>query len=130
MSAQEIEMILARHLASYLAMPIFLVGPQGDLVYYNEPAEAILGSRFEETGAMPAMEWATAFKPFDEQRQPIAPEQLPLMIALKQKRPAHSAFWISGMDRVQRHIEVMAIPLVGQADRFIGALAMFWEVQP
>ncbi len=50
---QEIEMILARQLASYLVMPIFVVDPAGTLVFYNEPAEPILGRRFDETGAMP-----------------------------------------------------------------------------
>ena len=39
MPQQEIEMILVRQLASYLAMPIFIVDPQGTLVFYNEPAE-------------------------------------------------------------------------------------------
>jgi PAS domain-containing protein len=42
----EIEMILMRQLASYLAMPIFIVDPVGNLVFYNEPAESILGRRF------------------------------------------------------------------------------------
>jgi PAS domain-containing protein len=52
MPQQEIEMILVRQLASYLAMPIFVVDPQGTLVFYNEPAELLLGRRFEETGEM------------------------------------------------------------------------------
>lgn len=54
MSQKEIEVILARHLASYLAMPIFLVDPEGTLVYYNDPAEKILGLRFAETGEVSA----------------------------------------------------------------------------
>src|SRR5262249_43344858 len=65
MSQKEIEMILARQLASCLALPIFLVDPSGALVFYNEPAEAILGRRFEETGEMPASEWSTFFSPTD-----------------------------------------------------------------
>ena len=35
MAHEEIEVILARQLASYLAMPIFIVDPQGTLLYYN-----------------------------------------------------------------------------------------------
>ena len=50
----EIEVILARHLAEYLAMPMFIVDPQGSLLFFNEPAEGILGIRYEETGIMPA----------------------------------------------------------------------------
>ncbi len=47
MSQKEIELILLRQCASHLAMPIWLMGENGDLLYYNEPAEPILGRRFE-----------------------------------------------------------------------------------
>jgi PAS domain-containing protein len=127
MSQQEIEVILARHLAEYLAMPIFIVNPIGDLIFYNEPAEAILGTRYAETGSMPAAEWSTVFHPMDQERTLMSPEELPLMIALAKLHPAHKVFWIEGLDGVLREIEVTAFPLVGQADRFLGAIAIFWE---
>ena len=127
MSQQEIEVILARHLAEYLAMPIFIVNPDGDLIFYNEPAESILGTRYTETGIMPASEWATIFHPMDQERSLIPPEELPLMIALSKRHPAHKLFWIEGLDGVLREIEVTAFPMVGQADRFLGAIAIFWE---
>lgn len=127
MSQQEIEVILARHLAEYLAMPIFIVNPVGDLIFYNEPAEAILGTRYAETGSMPATEWSTVFHPMDQERSLLAPDELPLMIALAKRHPAHKIFWIEGLDGVLREIEVTAFPLVGQADRFLGAIAIFWE---
>lgn len=127
MSQQEIEVILSRHLAEYLAMPIFIVNPDGDLIYYNEPAEAILGTRYNETGIMPAQEWATIFHPMDADGNPIPPDELPLVIAVKQRRPAHKLFWIRGMDGNLRGIEVTALPLIGQADRFLGGIAIFWE---
>ena len=126
-SQKEIELILARQLASHLAMPIFIVDPPGNLVYYNEPAEAILGRRFEETGEMPVEEWSTIFKPTDKNGNPLAPESLPLVIALTQHRPAHLDMWIWGLDGVRRQIEVTAFPLDGQAERYLGALAIFWE---
>jgi len=128
MSQQEIEVILARHLAEYLAMPIFIVNPDGDLIFYNEPAEAILGQSYNETGIMPADEWATVFHPVDKEGRPIPPEELPLVIALAQRCPAHKIFWIRGLDGVSREIEVTAFPLIGQADRFLGAIAIFWEI--
>ena len=129
MSQQEIEVILARHLAEYLAMPIFIVNPVGDLIFYNEPAEAILGTRYNETGSMPAKEWSTIFQPVDQQGAPIPPDELPLMIALKQHCPAHKDFWIKGLDGRLREIEVTAFPMIGQADRFLGGIAFFWEIQ-
>ena len=127
MSQQEIEVILARHLAEYLAMPIFIVNPNVDLIYYNEPAEAILGTRYAETGIMPASEWTADFHPIDAEGKPIPPQELPLMIAITQRHPAHRLFWIRGGDGNLRGIEVTALPLIGQADRFLGGIAIFWE---
>ena len=127
MPQQEIEVILARHLAEYLAMPIFIVNAVGDLIFYNEQAEAILGQTYNETGTMPASEWATVFQPVDREGSLIPPEELPLMIALSKRHPAHKLFWIQGLDGVSREIEVTAFPLIGQADRFLGAIAIFWE---
>ena len=129
MAQKEIEMILARQLASYLSMPIFIVDPQGNLVFYNEPAETILGKRFEETGEMSVGEWSTIFEPTDQKGAPIAPGKLPLVIALNERRPAHGSFWIRGLNSTPRHIEVTAFPLVGQANRFLGGVAIFWEVK-
>jgi PAS domain-containing protein len=128
MAQREIEVILARHLAEHLAMPIFIVDPEGNLLFYNEPAEKILGYRYDETGPMPALEWSTIFQPMDQFGAPLTPDALPLIIATMERHPAHSNFWIRGMDEQLRQIEVTAFPLVGQANRFLGAIAIFWEV--
>ena len=128
MPQQEIEVILARHLAEHLVMPIFIVGPTGDLLYYNDPAESILGCRYDETGAMPASEWSIIFQPVDHDGQPMNPDDLPLMIALRERHPAHKRFWIRGLDEALRQIDVTAFPLNAQAERFLGAVAIFWEV--
>jgi PAS domain-containing protein len=130
MVQQEIEVILTRHLASYLAMPIFLIDPAGTLIFYNEPAELILGKRFAETGTMPAEEWSTVFTPTDATGAPVPPHDLPLMIALAERRPVHRQFAIRGLDGVPRLIEVTAFPLLGVARRALGAVAIFWEARP
>ena len=62
MAQKAVELILMRQLASYLAVPIFLVDPDGNLLYYNEPAERLLGRRYDETGEMPAAEWASGLR--------------------------------------------------------------------
>lgn len=125
--AYDIEIILMRQAASYLAMPVFVVDPKGDLIYFNERAEDLLGLRYEEVGEMPLEEWATVFVPADEHGTPIAPERLPLVIALQQHLPAHDSFWIKGLNGVSRHLSVTAFPLIGQEDRDLGAVAIFWE---
>jgi PAS domain-containing protein len=127
MSQKEIELILIRQLASYLAMAVFIVNADGNLVFYNEPAERILGHRFDETGEMAATAWATAWTPTDEKGESLAPEALPLWIALHDRRVATSRFWIRGFDNVPRYIEVVAFPLLGQGERHLGAVSLSWE---
>jgi len=89
MAQKPIELILMRQLASSLVMPIFLVDMAGTLLFYNEPAEQILGMRFDETGEMPASEWTTRWEPSDADGAPLVPERLPLMVAVQECRPAH-----------------------------------------
>src|SRR5512147_1731955 len=129
MSTEYNEVSLARALAKSLVIPIFIVDPDGSLLYYNEPAEEILGERFEDTGEMPASVWSRLFVPTDEEGNPMLPESLPLMIALTEHKASHKGIWIKGIDNVKRHIEITAFPLLGQADRFLGAVAMFWDVK-
>lgn len=57
----------------------------------------------------------------------MPPDELPLAIALNERHPAHQKFWILGADGIQRHIESTAFPLIGQANRYLGAIALFWE---
>ena len=128
MAQQEVEVILARHLAEHLALPMFIVDPQGNLIFFNEPAEGVLGLRFGDTGLMPASQWSTMFEPVDQAGKPIAPEELPLMIAMIYSHPAHKGFWIKGLDQKIRQIELTAFPLVGQSGRITGAVSIFWEV--
>jgi len=111
-------------------MPVFLVDPEGTLVFYNEPAEAVLGMRFDETGEMPAAEWSTKWTPFAEDGSPLAPEGLPLMIAVAERRPVHGAFWIHALDGTRRHIEATAFPLTRVTDEIVGAVVIFWEAAP
>ncbi len=123
----EVEVILMKQVASYLATPVFVVNPAGNLVYFNEPAETLLGRRYEETGEMPQSEWATIFTPTDEDGVPIPPEGLPLVRALVDRRPAHREMWITGLDGPRRHISITAFPMIGQHNRNLGAVAVFWE---
>jgi PAS domain-containing protein len=127
MSQKAVELILMRQLASSLAMPIFLVDPAGDLLFYNEPAEQLLGSRYDETGEMSVGQWSSLFTPIGEDGAPLPGEALPLNIALHKHRAAHLAFWIRGLDGVSRKIGATAFPLEGQGGRQLGAVGIFWE---
>jgi PAS domain-containing protein len=108
-------------------MPILLLDPAGTLLFYNEPAEELLGQRYAETGEMSLAEWTCRFRVTAEDGSPLAPENRPLIIALQQRRARHGAFWIQGLDGVARRIEATAFPLEGQGRRQLGAVAIFWE---
>ena len=123
-----IQMILARQFASSLAMAILIVDTEGTLVYYNEPAELILGHRFDETGEMPADQWTALFAVEDESRRPVAPEDRPLMLALSEKKPLSRTLWMRCGHRDWRHVNLTAYPLIGEGGQFLGAKMIFWEV--
>jgi hypothetical protein len=127
MAQRDLEMILIKQLASYLETPIFIVDADGTLFFYNESAELLLGRRYDETGEMRAAEWATAWMPMDENDTPLAPEDLPLSIALSQRKPAFRRLFIQGLDRVRRGIDAFAFPLVGRQGNQLGAVVIFWE---
>jgi hypothetical protein len=107
---------------------MFLVDRDGALLFYNEAAGQLLGHPYQEAAEMPMGEWSTVFRPTDEEGRPIAPEQLPLSIALRERRPSYRQLCIVGLDDVVRKIGVAAIPLEGQQQRDLGALAIFSEV--
>ena len=120
-------LILARGLASSIATPILLVDPEGTAVYFNEPAEGILGRTYAEAGEMALDEWRTLFSPTDPGTgEPMPAEELPLSLALE-GRASHKPLGITGGDGVRREIEVTAFPLFARTDEFVGAVAIFWE---
>jgi PAS domain-containing protein len=120
-------LIMARDFASRLATATFLVDPDGDLIYFNEAAEGVLGRPFVEGRTMHADEWSTAFEPSDEGGEPVPFESLPLGVALTRQEPAHGSLRIVGGDGVSRTIEVTGVPLFARAGEFVGAMAIFWE---
>jgi PAS domain-containing protein len=123
-----IQIILIRQLAAYLSVPLFLFDPKGNLLFYNEPAEAMLSRRFDETGAMSADEWWSAFDRSDDEGKPVRREDHPLMITLTEMRPTSMRFNISGLDGVAQRIDSTTIPITGLQGDLLGAVALFWEL--
>jgi len=125
--AYEIEIILNRQLADCISLPVFLTDTNGNLIFYNEPAEDILGKRFEDTGEMPATEWATVFKPMDGEGNILAPSELPLVKTLENAYPYHNTFWIESLKGEKQKISVTSYPIIARSGKFIGAVAIFWK---
>ena len=124
-----IELILARRLAEALSHPVWIADAVGNLVFYNEPAEGILGVRFGEAGEMPASALSERFVTEDLDGSEMPANELPLVVALTEWIPAHRPMRIRSFDGVWRTIGVTAIPLVGAGERRVGALATFWELE-
>jgi PAS domain-containing protein len=127
MPSYEIEIILNRQLADCLSIPVFITDTEGNLIFYNEPAEVVLGKRFEETGEMPVAEWSTIFKPLDEDGAPLHPEELPLVKTLNDEYPHHKKFQIESLKGEKQHISVTSYPIISRAGKFLGAVAIFWK---
>ncbi|HAS58786.1 MAG TPA: PAS domain-containing protein [Algoriphagus sp.] len=127
MPAQALELILGRQFVDSLSMPAFLVDTEGNLLFYNEPAEQIFGLRFGETGGMRVEEWSTIFTPTDKDGKLLPPEGLPLVKTLTSKEPAHGSFYIDNLNGERIFITVTAFPIIGRPDRYLGAMAMFWK---
>jgi len=127
MPAYEIEIILSRQLADSLSIPVFITDTTGNLIFYNEPAEIVLGTTFEETGEMPVAMWSTVFKPVDDEGKPLPPESLPLVKTLRDVYPYHKTFRIESMKGKSQKISVTSYPILGRTGKFLGAVAIFWE---
>jgi PAS domain-containing protein len=123
-----LELILARNLVSIISLAAVLVDVDGALVYYNEAAGEVIGSRFEERGMIPREEWSAEMGPVDADGTPIPFEDLPLTAALRDGRPGYGQFFIRAEGGL---MEIVAgtLPLVGATGNH-GALVVFWPVPP
>jgi|SRR5919109_519218 PAS domain-containing protein len=127
MAQHDVELILTRQLASCLSVPIVLMGPTGDIIFYNEPAEALMGVRFQETGPIKGGDTEGRVRLTDERGHEIPRDQRPSGIALRERRPAHSQMWLMSATGGRRQLEVTAFPLLAQGGGLVGAAVMFWE---
>lgn len=126
-SQKPLELILARNLMSALSTPAFLVDEGGVLVFYNDAAGSLLGKRFEELGSVGAAEWGSLFGPFDGGGVPIPYDELPLVTAVRDGRPAHAELSIRSTDGTTHAVEASAFPIL-TAHGSQGAIAIIWPI--
>jgi PAS domain-containing protein len=124
---KHLALIIARELASQLATATFIADAAGDLVFYNEAAEEILGRTFAEAGAMPAEGWTSQFRLEDLDGNAMPLEHMPAGVALLERRPAHGKLWMTGLDGRRRLLSVTAVPLFASATELVGIVALFWQ---
>ena len=125
---KSLTLILARAFASNLSMPISVHDPTGRIVFYNESAEAVFGVKFAETGELSAAEWTARFSPEEADGTPIPLEELPVGVALRERRPAHRDGALHAIQTASRYAaEVTAFPLMGREEELFGAVRLFWD---
>ena len=130
MQQRSLVLILARDLADKLATAMFVVDHEGTLVFFNEMAGQILGKTFSDVGPLRLKQWTDAFSPVGLDGKRLSTEELALVVAYRERRPSHHELKIRGLDDEERHLAVTALPLFARTDEFVGAAAIFWEVQP
>jgi len=124
---KSLALILARGFASNLSVPISVHDPTGTIVFYNESAEAAFGVTFAELGELSAAEWTARYAPAEADGTPIPLEELPVGVALTERRPAHRTVCFTRPDNVAYVAEVTAFPLMGREEELFGAMRIFWD---
>ncbi|HEY7703437.1 MAG TPA: PAS domain-containing protein [Acidimicrobiia bacterium] len=127
MAQYPIEIILLRQWAGYLSVPIWITDPDGNLVYFNESAEKMMGVSFDDSGEMPPAELLETFSITDAAGDPIEFHDLPLVIALTTHKPAHRHIRARSADGDPLDLQVTALPVEGEGGRHLGAMVAFWE---
>lgn len=124
---KDVVLILARELASNIATPMLVLDHNGTLVFFNEPAEEVLGAPFSTVGEIPAATWDEQWPTTDEHGGEISLLESPLARVILDQEPAHQVIIVTGLDGVRRRIATTVYPLFGSTRRFVGAVAVFWQ---
>ncbi len=120
-------LIRAKHLAESVTLPMFIADSDGNLIFYNEAAEQLVGRPFMDNGSISAAEWQRMFNVRDRTDNPFPLESMPGWIAVQGARPAMGHMRFTAADSSDRLIAVCAFPLFTSQEQFEGALLLFWE---
>jgi hypothetical protein len=122
----DVELILARQLAGGLAVPVLLMDHRGDTLFFNEPAEMIVGRRFDEVDALPLEARTALLAPRHADGRLLEIDELPGVRAMRARRPVHVLLQIDGLDGRRWAIEATAIPLESTGGHILGAFVVLW----
>lgn len=122
-----VALILARELAEKLSTPMWIWDEDGVLVYFNEPAAAVIGRPYDDISDMRLGE-LDQFRAEELDGEPIGSAELPSVVAMRERRADHRVMCVTGLDGVRRTISVTAFPLFVRGNQFVGAMAVFWQL--
>ena len=127
MSTKAVELILLRQFLSRLPLPATLVDAEGIVVYVNAATEQLLGLDLASMGEIPLERVKDLLDPRRSDDAPMEVEQMPLSMALHERRPQQYRMIIHDVSGAPRRIVTTAVPLDGQGGTLLGAMNFFWE---
>jgi PAS domain-containing protein len=120
-------LIRAKHLAESVTTPMFLIDNEGNMIFFNEAAEAKVGRPFADVGQIPVTEWQEQFRVRGLDDTPFPLEAMPGWMQLQKERSGVGHVLFTSFDGRDLYIAVCALPLFSGPDQFEGALVLFWE---
>ena len=127
MSAKAVELILLRQLLGRLPLPATLVDAEENVVYFNPATERLLGFDRAKVGEFPLSQLRELVDPRHHDGSVMDVRDMPIAVALHDRRPQHHRMIIHGADGRRHRIVTTAIPLDGQGGVLLGAMNFFWE---
>jgi len=126
-SAKAVELILLRQLLGRLPLPATLIDAEANIVYVNPATERLLGYDWAVLGEFPLSRMRELVDPRHADGSVMEVRDMPLAVALHDRRPQQYRMIIHGADGRQHRIVTTAIPLDGQGGTLLGAMNFFWE---
>jgi hypothetical protein len=105
---------------------MFLLDGRGNLVFYNDPAELLIGRPFAELGEIPSHEFGEMLELRHADGSPMRRRDSPSGIAFFERRPAHRVVLATAFDGTRRLVEATAYPLFGAGEELHGVVTVFW----
>jgi PAS domain-containing protein len=125
---KNVVLILARELASNIATPMLVLDETGTIVFFNEPAEKILGVAFASIGEVTPEQYDANWATTDPDGNELSLLHGPMARVVNDHTPAHRVIRVRGLDGVWHVIETTVYPLFASATHFVGAVGVFWEL--
>ena len=122
-------LILARAFAGQLATAVFLLDPEGTIIYYNEAGERLTGRPFIEGAGSTLEDWMMRRRQRDEEGHELPIQELPLGKTMLKREPAHGIIRFQTEDGVDRRIETASFPLFAHTEDFVGTISIVWPIE-
>jgi PAS domain-containing protein len=120
-----VELILSRNLSEHLSTPFLLLDAKGDLAFFNEAAEVLVGKPYEDLGEM-GSDWPALLHPVDDQGREIEPTLVPALIAVRERSPGGHRLRLRMRDGANRELVAYALPLFASDHEYLGSIVTFW----